>query len=118
MAERVKKYKRLAQTSEREAAALGRQVDRLGEEVRALREELAVCAVTPAQAARDRELGAQLEASRAEARGLEHRVGVLSKKVETDKKSFERALAGNSREKAALRRQAEALRAELGAKDL
>ncbi|GFR42725.1 hypothetical protein Agub_g3643 [Astrephomene gubernaculifera] len=103
--EMIKKYKYRTQSLEHQASQQQSQVLALAEANERLKQSLAECSRTPAEVEREEALKRQLELKTRQLENLEHSLGVLRAKVDTDSKLYRQNLAAAAREKDALKRQ-------------
>ncbi|KAG2422995.1 hypothetical protein HXX76_015593 [Chlamydomonas incerta] len=113
----VKNYKKRNQTLEHTVTQQQNQVLALSEANERLKAQLAECSRTPAEVEREESLKKQLELKTRQVENLEHSLGVLRGKVDTDSKLYRQNLSAAAREKDALKRQLVASTKSLEEKD-
>eukprot|EP00198_Chlamydomonas_reinhardtii_P009643 XP_001698980.1 flagellar associated protein [Chlamydomonas reinhardtii] len=101
----VKNYKKRNQTLEHTVTQQQNQVLALSEANERLKAQLAECSRTPAEVEREEALKKQLELKTRQVETLEHSLGVLRSKVDTDSRLYRQNLSAAAREKDALKRQ-------------
>ncbi|PNW72945.1 hypothetical protein CHLRE_14g612750v5 [Chlamydomonas reinhardtii] len=113
----VKNYKKRNQTLEHTVTQQQNQVLALSEANERLKAQLAECSRTPAEVEREEALKKQLELKTRQVETLEHSLGVLRSKVDTDSRLYRQNLSAAAREKDALKRQLVASAKSLEEKD-
>ncbi|KAG2447673.1 hypothetical protein HYH02_007587 [Chlamydomonas schloesseri] len=113
----VKNYKKRNQTLEHTVTQQQNQVLALAEANERLKAQLAECSRTPAEVEREEALKNQLELKTRQVENLEHGLGVLRAKVDTDSRLYRQNLSAAAREKDALKRQLVASGKSLEEKD-
>ncbi|GIL63842.1 hypothetical protein Vafri_17839, partial [Volvox africanus] len=103
--ELVKRYKFRNASLEHQLVQLQAQVLALADANERLKQSLAECSRTPAEVEREETLRRQLEVKTRQVENLEHGMGILRAKLETDSKLYRQNLAAAAREKDALKRQ-------------
>ncbi|GLI65998.1 hypothetical protein VaNZ11_009693 [Volvox africanus] len=103
--ELVKRYKFRNVSLEHQLVQLQAQVLALADANERLKQSLAECSRTPAEVEREETLRRQLEVKTRQVENLEHGMGILRAKLETDSKLYRQNLTSAAREKDALKRQ-------------
>ncbi|GIL78973.1 hypothetical protein Vretimale_190 [Volvox reticuliferus] len=103
--ELVKRYKFRNASLEHQLVQSQAQILALADANERLKQSLAECSRTPAEVEREETLRRQLEVKTRQVENLEHGMGILRAKLETDSKLYRQNLASAAREKDALKRQ-------------
>lgn len=116
--EEVKSYRDKHRQGERTIAAQQQQINKMKDEVEALRGKLKDCQRSPEQVASEAAMKEQLTAREGSVKELESRIEVLSHKLKVDARQHKDALKAKDKEIMEAKKKTEEVAAELAEKDL